>query len=67
MRALDAGESFTVTRNGVPMGELPPIRRSQFAGKQQVLAAFASAPKVDYERFIADLDSLANHDTLPRG
>ncbi len=29
MRALDRGESFVVTRNGVPVGELTPIRRGR--------------------------------------
>ena len=27
MRALDEGEDFVITRNGVPVGELKPVRR----------------------------------------
>jgi antitoxin (DNA-binding transcriptional repressor) of toxin-antitoxin stability system len=30
MRALDAGESFIVTRNGVPVAEMTPARRPRF-------------------------------------
>jgi prevent-host-death family protein len=30
MRALDAGETFVVTRNGVPVGELLPVRRRRY-------------------------------------
>jgi antitoxin (DNA-binding transcriptional repressor) of toxin-antitoxin stability system len=30
MRALDAGDSFVVTRNGVPVGELAPVHRRGF-------------------------------------
>ena len=30
MRALDRGESFLVTRNGVPVGALTPVGRRQF-------------------------------------
>jgi prevent-host-death family protein len=30
MRRLDQGESFVVTRNGVPVGELTPLRRHRF-------------------------------------
>src|SRR5207245_5084128 len=30
MRALDGGESFVVTRNGVPVGELRPLPRREF-------------------------------------
>lgn len=32
MRELDRGESFVVTRNGTPVGELMPVRRRQFVG-----------------------------------
>jgi antitoxin (DNA-binding transcriptional repressor) of toxin-antitoxin stability system len=27
MRALDGGKSFIITRNGVPVGELVPLRQ----------------------------------------
>ncbi|MCP4087033.1 MAG: type II toxin-antitoxin system prevent-host-death family antitoxin, partial [Actinomycetia bacterium] len=30
MRELDRGETFIVTRNGVPVGELTPLRRHRF-------------------------------------
>jgi prevent-host-death family protein len=30
MRALDRGEMFVVTRNGVPVGELTPLRKRLF-------------------------------------
>jgi prevent-host-death family protein len=30
MRQLDHGESFIVTRNGAPVGELTPLRRLRF-------------------------------------
>jgi prevent-host-death family protein len=30
MRAVNKGESFTVTRNGVPVGELVPVRPRAF-------------------------------------
>jgi prevent-host-death family protein len=33
MRALDRGESFVVTRNGVPVGELTPLRQRQFVAE----------------------------------
>ena len=29
MRGLDRGESYIVTRNGVPVGELMPVRRRE--------------------------------------
>ncbi len=30
MRALDEGESFIITRNGVPAGEHRPVGKTQF-------------------------------------
>jgi prevent-host-death family protein len=67
MRALDRGESFVVTRNGVPVGELTPIRRRRFVPAEEAVAAFRGAPPVDYERFRSDLDRLADQDPTPRG
>lgn len=67
MRALDAGESFLVTRNGVAVGELAPVRRRRFVSKDAVLAAFAHAEPIDAERFRADVDRLAEQDPAPRG
>jgi antitoxin (DNA-binding transcriptional repressor) of toxin-antitoxin stability system len=66
MRALDAGESFIVTRNGVGVGELTPLRRRRLVDRAAVLQAFAGAPAIDVERFRADVDRFALQDTLPR-
>ena len=67
MQALDAGDSFVVTRNGVPVGELLPFRRRGFVAKAAVLAAFQHAAPIDFKRFQADLDALADQDATPRG
>lgn len=66
MRALDAGESFTVTRNGVPVGELVPVRRRRLVARETVLQAFAHAPAIDGERFRADVDRHVDMDPGPR-
>lgn len=66
MRQLDHGESFIVTRNGVPVGELTPLRRHRFVGAETAVAAFRMAPRVEYERFRADLDAVADQDPAPR-
>jgi predicted nucleic acid-binding protein len=42
MRQLDAGESFVVTRNGVPVGELRPFRRRHCSAL--TLAELTAAP-----------------------
>jgi len=67
MRALDAGESFLVTRAGVAVGALTPIRRSRFVSREAALAAFSHAPPIDASRFRADLDRFADQNPAPRG
>lgn len=66
MRALDRGESFIVTRNGVPVGELRPVRRRRFVPVDVVMTAFAGAPPLDPERFRADVDRMLDQDPTPR-
>ena len=66
MRALDKGESFLVTRNGAPVGELRPVRRRQFVRASQILAAFANAAPLDAGRFRRDIDKVLDQDPTPR-
>ncbi|HEX2160966.1 MAG TPA: hypothetical protein VHF88_04005 [Thermoleophilaceae bacterium] len=66
MRALDRGERFVVTRNGVAVGELSPIGRRRFVGAEALLDAFARTPPVDAARLRADLDALADQAADPR-
>ncbi len=66
MRRLDQGEAFVVTRNGVPVGELIPLRRRRFVASETVASAFAHAPAIDATRFRSDLDSHVSQDIEPR-
>jgi antitoxin (DNA-binding transcriptional repressor) of toxin-antitoxin stability system len=66
MRRLDAGETFIVTRNGHPVGELTPLRRQRFVSSNTVTALFHDAPAIDADRFRADLDAVADPDVEPR-
>ena len=66
MRKLDEGETFIVTRNGVPVGELTPLRRHRFVSAEAVVALFRSAPALDYRTFRADLDTVADQSARPR-
>jgi antitoxin (DNA-binding transcriptional repressor) of toxin-antitoxin stability system len=66
MRALDRGESFVVTRNGVPVGELLPVRQRLFVPAETMIAAFAGAPRVALGRFRKDVDALLDQDSKPR-
>lgn len=67
MRALDQGESFVVTRNGVPVGELTPLRLRTFVSAESAAAVFAGAPQLELKRFRADIDALIDQDPAPRG
>jgi antitoxin (DNA-binding transcriptional repressor) of toxin-antitoxin stability system len=66
MRLLDQGESFVVTRNGVPVGELAPLRRHRFVSAEAAQAIFRAAPAVDFDRLRADLDRVADPSVEPR-
>jgi prevent-host-death family protein len=57
MRSVERGESFTITRNGTPIGRLIPLRRRTFVPREEVMAAFATAPVLDPDRFRDDLDA----------
>ncbi|MGA7172691.1 MAG: hypothetical protein WCB86_01125 [Candidatus Dormiibacterota bacterium] len=66
MRGLDRGDSFVVTRNGVPVGELTPLRRHRFVNADAAVAMFRGAPSVELARLRADLDALLSQDPSPR-
>jgi antitoxin (DNA-binding transcriptional repressor) of toxin-antitoxin stability system len=67
MRALDRGESFVVTRNGVPVGELAPHQSRQFVAAEAAVGLFAGAPVIDRERFRTDVDAVLDQRPAPRG
>lgn len=66
MRALDRGEAFVVTRNGVPVGELMPLRHQRFVAAETAIAVFTSAPAVDGGKFRIDVDRVLDQDPVPR-
>ena len=66
MRRLDQGESFIITRNGVPVGELTPMRRHRFVPAAAAVEIFRNAPAIDAGRFRADVDAWAGQDPRPR-
>jgi prevent-host-death family protein len=65
MRALDRGDEFVVTRRGVPVGELRPLRRRPVSAST-LLTVLKAAPPVDATRLRADLDALVDQDATPR-
>ena len=67
MRDLDRGRAFIVTRNGVPVRELSPLRQRMFVPSDTVLAAFTGAPRTASARFRKDVDRVIDQDATPRG
>jgi len=67
MRELDQGETFIVTRNGIPVGELTPLRRHRFLPAEAAVEFFRTAPRINYQQLRADLDAAADQDPTPRG
>lgn len=65
MRRVDHGEAFLVTRNGVPVGELLPLRRNRFVEAEAAVAVFRNAPAIDLVRLRSDLDHSVSQDPSP--
>jgi prevent-host-death family protein len=59
VRRVEAGESFTVTRRGVPVADLVPHNRRRvdigFVNADDVVLAFASLPAVDSGAWLRDV------------
>jgi antitoxin (DNA-binding transcriptional repressor) of toxin-antitoxin stability system len=56
MDAVEHGQSFTVIRDGRPMGKLIPLRR-RFVTRAQFAVSSQNAVGVDLKRFRADQDA----------
>jgi prevent-host-death family protein len=58
IEAVVAGESFVVTRNGIPVAELRPVQNSRRAlvPKAELLALATVGPRIDGRAFRRDLD-----------
>jgi antitoxin (DNA-binding transcriptional repressor) of toxin-antitoxin stability system len=65
MDALEAGEDFVITRNGVPVGELRPLRRRVELSAEELVRTFAHLPSGDSaERMRAEADDIFGSDRI---
>ena len=62
LRDIQAGQHLIVTRNGTPVAELRPVPPSRFVPRTVIAEAAATAPRIDPDRFQADLDALVAQD-----
>jgi prevent-host-death family protein len=58
LREVEAGRTIIVSRNGTPVAELRPIRPRRFVPRDMLAEAVARAPRIDADRFRADLDAV---------
>ena len=56
MDAVEAGETFHVTRNGVEIAEVRPIRRRRQVSTDELVERLRKLPRVDYEEMRREAD-----------
>ncbi|HEY1967997.1 MAG TPA: type II toxin-antitoxin system prevent-host-death family antitoxin [Pseudonocardia sp.] len=56
MDAVEAGETYYVTRNGVQVAELRPISRRRRRTAEELVARHRALPRVDHARLRRDAD-----------
>lgn len=56
MAAVEAGEAYHVTRNGVEIAELRPVSRRRRPTAEELVERHRRLPKVDYDRMRQDAD-----------
>lgn len=64
MDAVEAGESVIITRNGVPVAELMPIKHKREITTDELQRIFATSPAPDYALMRADIDAYLGEDRV---
>lgn len=65
LRDVQAGQTIIVTRNGVPVAELRPIRPRRYVPRAVLAESAARAPRIDAARLRADLDGIVDQAVEP--
>ena len=62
IRRVEAGETFIITRDGVPVAELRPLPagRQRVVPRHRLTAVAERLERLDAARFQSDLDDVAN-------
>jgi prevent-host-death family protein len=64
MDAVEAGESFVLTRNGTPVAEVRPVRKNRKISTEELQRIFATSPAPDYAAMRAELDAFFGEDRV---
>ena len=60
LREVQAGQTITVTRNGMPVAELRAVPQRRFVLRAVIVEAARHAPRVGYDGLRADLDAVVD-------
>ena len=66
LRAVQDGESITITNNDIAVAELVPPGHGCCVNTQVAIEAFSGAPRIDLKTLYDDLDRIAAPDFQPR-
>jgi antitoxin (DNA-binding transcriptional repressor) of toxin-antitoxin stability system len=60
LRDVQAGQIIIITRNRMPVAELRPLPPRRFVPRQVIADSARRAPRVDFQRFREDIDSIVD-------
>lgn len=60
LRDVQAGQTVTVTRNGMPVAELRPLSPRRFVPRAALAAAASRALRIDFARLRANLEAVVD-------
>jgi len=64
MDAVEAGETYHITRNGVEVAELRPVRRKRKYTAEELVERHRRLPRVDYEEMRREADEYFGEDRV---
>jgi prevent-host-death family protein len=64
MDAVEAGEIYHVTRNGVPVAELRPLSRRRRLSAEELVERHRRLPRVHYAAMRQDADEILGEDRV---
>ncbi len=62
MDAVEAGETFHITRSGSEVAELRPLSRRRRLSAEELVARHRDLPRIDYEQMRHEADALFGPD-----
>lgn len=64
MDAVEAGETYHITRNGTEVAELRPLTRKRPLTAEELVAKHRRLPRVDYAQMRAEADEFFGEDRV---